>query len=389
MKEKRFQVGDKVTYKDTNELPDEKYYYGGDNQKGFVGTITEYLEFQEELNCYKIEVTQEYEVFNNYSMLESEFEEYDDVQKKHHYKVGDVVTTHKFKDNYITFNNSMIQYDGKKGNISSVNEERGTVQVHGWYWPFSAIKLVSEEPNSKFNIGEVVNTTNEGYVFTNMDKHAYDTTYIWSDITDCNCKPSPTQNTVVKDKVYSSIQDKWWYKFDEFDNWVSECGVSSIIPIVDSMDAILQEAIRKYPIGTKYIPVNCSGVKYSNMSEFEVTHTPRIVHDHNYIDGGVGYLYAQGVWAEVVPETESVFKSPPTIQSVSSVTSSGTNPITLLSVTTPTIGTNPWGYTDSSALSPLSPKTTPFINPLPESIQNTMPDEDIVHRENTIKAMQL
>ena len=325
MKEKRFQVGDKVTYKDTDKLPNEKYYYGGDNQKGFVGTITEYLEFQEELNCYKIEVTQEYEDFN-YSMLESEFVEYDVVQK---------------------------------------------------------------EPNSKFNIGEVVNTTNEGYVYTNMGKHAYDTTYNWAVITKCDCKPFPKQSIVVKDKVYSSIQDKWWYKFDEFYNWVSECGVSSIIPIVDSMDAILEEAIRKYPIGTKYIPVNCSGVKYSNMSEFEVTHTPRIVHDHNYIDGGVGYLYAQGVWAEVVPETKSVFKSPPTIQSVSSVTSSGTNPITLLSVTTPTIGTNPWGYTDSSALSPLSPKTTPFINPLPESIQNTMPDEDIVHRENTIKAMQL
>lgn len=387
MKEKRFQVGDKVTYKDTNELPDEKYYYSGNNQKGFVGTIITYLEFKEELNCYKIEVTQEYKNFN-YSMLESEFEEYDVVQENHKFKVGDVVTTHKFKDNYITFNELMVQYDGKKGNISSVNEERGTVQVHGWFWPFSAIKLASEEPNSKFNIGEIVNTTYEGYVYTNMGRNAYDSFYNWAVITRCNCKPFPKPNIVVKDKVYSSIQDKWWYKFDEFDNWVSECGVSSIIPIVDPMDAILQEAIRKYPIGTKYIPIplTLNGSVY--IREEKVVYTPRITGGYA-IEGGIGYLYAEGKWAEIVSKTESVFKSPPTIQSVSSVTSSGTNPITLLGVTTPTIGTNPWGYTDSSALSPLSPKITPFINPLPEPIQNTMPDEDIVHRENTIKAMQL
>ena len=325
MKEQRFQVGDKVTYKDKNKLPNEEYCYGGENQKGYVGTITSYELFIEEHNCYRIEVstniTDEY-----YSMLESEFEEYDVVQK---------------------------------------------------------------EPGSKFNIGDVVNITGEGYMYSGMDTSAHNRIFDWVAITNCNCRPPFRSNIVVKDKVYSSIQDKWWYKFDEFGNWVSECGIVNSSPVVSPMVDILVEAIRKYPVGTKYIPIplTLNGSVY--IREEKVVYTPRIT-GSAAIEGGIGYLYAQGEWAEIVSETESVFKDAPTIQSVSSLTSSGTIYSTnsfLGSVTTApraTIATDSWGFTNSGfSINPCSEI------PLPESIQNTMPDEDIVHRENTIKAMQL
>lgn len=325
MKEQRFQLGDKVTYKDKNKLPNEKYFYGGTNQKGYVGTITSYEWFIEERNCYRIQVGTS--ITNGYfSMLESEFEEYD---------------------------------------------------------------VVQEEPGSKFNIGDVVNINDEGYVYTDMDELAHNSVYNWAYITRCNCRTYTRSNIVVKDKVYSSVQDKWWYKFDEFcGNWTSECGISPITLVVSPMVDILVEAIRKYPVGTKYIPIplTLNGSVY--IREEKVAYTPRITGGYA-IEGGIGYLYAQGKWAEIVSETESVFKDAPNIQSGSSVTSSSTiyNPITFLGVTTPTIatiGTSSWGYTDSGfSISPCSEI------PLPESIQNTMPDEDIVHRENTIKAMQL
>jgi hypothetical protein len=387
MKEQRFQVGDKVTYKDMHELPNEKYFYSGRNQKGYVGTITSYESFIEERNCYRIQVSTSITNFLCFSMLESEFEEYDVVQEEHKFKVGDAVTTHKFYNCNVIFSGSMVEYVEKKGNISLIDEERCIAYVHGCWWPFSAIKLASEEPGSKFNIGDVVNITGEGYQYTSMDRLASSRIHDWTVITCCNCRPPFRSNIVVKDKVYSSIQDKWWYKFDEFcGNWTSECGISPITPVVNPMDAILEEAIRKYPVGTKYIPIplTLNGSVY--IREEKVAYTPRIT-GTDAIEGGIGYLYAQGEWAEIVPETESVFKDAPNIQSGSSVTSSGTsyNPITFLGVTTPTIatiGTGSWGFTDSGfSISPCSE--------IPKPIQNTMPDEDIVHRENTIKAMQL
>jgi hypothetical protein len=324
MKKQRFQVGDKVTYKDIHELPNEKYFYGGTNQKGYVGTITSYEWFIEERNCYRIQVSTS--ITNGYfSMLESEFEEYDVVQK---------------------------------------------------------------EPGSKFNIGDVVNITGEGYMYSGMDTSAHNRIFDWEVITNCNCRPPFRSNIVVKDKVYSSVQDKWWYKFDEFcGNWTSECGIVNSSPVVNPMDAILEEAIRKYPVGTKYIPIRLilNGSVY--IREEKVVYTPRIT-GSAAIEGGIGYLYVQGKWAEVVSETESVFKGVPPIQSGSSLISSGTIYSTngfLGSVTTPTIatiGTSSWGYTDSGF-------SISSCSEIPKSIQNTMPDEDIVHRENTIKAMQL
>jgi hypothetical protein len=97
MNKQRFNVGDKVTYKSSNDCHHKDrstgYYYGGDNQGGFVGTITEVNYYNESHDCYKIEVTSRHGW--DFSMLEREFLEYDqEVTLKHQFKIGDVVCGH-------------------------------------------------------------------------------------------------------------------------------------------------------------------------------------------------------------------------------------------------------------------------------------------------------
>lgn len=79
MKKKRFKVGDKVTYKYNNHCTNGKYYYGGNNQCGYVGMIIRYLQYNEEKQCWKIEVTVKHGN-HTYYMFECESEEYDMVK---------------------------------------------------------------------------------------------------------------------------------------------------------------------------------------------------------------------------------------------------------------------------------------------------------------------
>lgn len=72
---RKFNVGDKVTYKSHLQLG-RLYEFGGEDQSGFIGEVTEILEYIEDRNCYKIWVTTR-SGSNQYSMLESEFKEYD------------------------------------------------------------------------------------------------------------------------------------------------------------------------------------------------------------------------------------------------------------------------------------------------------------------------
>jgi len=73
MKAKRFKVGDQVTYKSKSSC--DGYRYGGDDHDGYVGTITSYGVYRPEYDCYGIHVT--CREGGNYSMIESEFYEYD------------------------------------------------------------------------------------------------------------------------------------------------------------------------------------------------------------------------------------------------------------------------------------------------------------------------
>jgi hypothetical protein len=75
MPAQRFKIGDTVTYKSKEECGG--YNYGGEDQKGFKGRIVNYGRFNAEKNCFIIGVTSNESC--DYSMLESEFYEYDQI----------------------------------------------------------------------------------------------------------------------------------------------------------------------------------------------------------------------------------------------------------------------------------------------------------------------
>lgn len=88
MKEKRFRVGDTVTFKNDFECISptgrNTYYWGGVNCGGLRGEIVKYEDYIDEVGCYTIHVlfsgTESYQ----YMMLESEFLEYNRKQYNGH-----------------------------------------------------------------------------------------------------------------------------------------------------------------------------------------------------------------------------------------------------------------------------------------------------------------
>jgi hypothetical protein len=69
---------------------------------------------------------------------------------------------------------------------------------------------------------------------------------------------------------------------------------------------ILEEAKRRYPVGTKYHAIGSDGIKYGGDSREEATYECRWVDSGTGIDCGDGYVYANGKWAEIVSETKYV-----------------------------------------------------------------------------------
>ena len=83
MKDKRFKVGDKVTYKNKKDCTRSDvngtkggYYLGGVDCGGFVGEIISYGGYYESMGCWMIVVTNNEGYSKKYNMLESEFLEY-------------------------------------------------------------------------------------------------------------------------------------------------------------------------------------------------------------------------------------------------------------------------------------------------------------------------
>lgn len=68
--------------------------------------------------------------------------------------------------------------------------------------------------------------------------------------------------------------------------------------VMTKEEKLLAEAISKYPIGTKYIPLTDLGKTYSSVDIATVVRTPN--GNSDLIEGGPGYLYANGIWAELV-----------------------------------------------------------------------------------------
>ena len=63
--------------------------------------------------------------------------------------------------------------------------------------------------------------------------------------------------------------------------------------------------VRKhYPIGTKFIPLNSDGIPFYSIKKID--YTPRYF--GSCIEGGFGYIYANGKWAEIINEVKEETK---------------------------------------------------------------------------------
>jgi hypothetical protein len=78
MNKPKFKVGDVVTYRFTKDLPNDKYYNGGECHGDNQGIIKHYLDYDESKKCWKIQVTSTNWL---YTMLESEFIEFGPLKK--------------------------------------------------------------------------------------------------------------------------------------------------------------------------------------------------------------------------------------------------------------------------------------------------------------------
>lgn len=84
-KERRFNAGDTLTYRSRRDCPDRRYYFDGSEQGGKKGKIVRYTTYNCCLECWEIFVSTESD--GNYTMLESEFLEYDNPKQLDNYSI--------------------------------------------------------------------------------------------------------------------------------------------------------------------------------------------------------------------------------------------------------------------------------------------------------------
>lgn len=63
-------------------------------------------------------------------------------------------------------------------------------------------------------------------------------------------------------------------------------------------ESVLEKAIREYPVGSYYYPLYYNGEPHPVYKKLEIVHHTPYCTSNGYIDGGIGYIYANGKWAE-------------------------------------------------------------------------------------------
>lgn len=88
-------------------------------------------------------------------------------------------------------------------------------------------KIENMEPKSLFDIGDIIDTDDTGYQYTDMEKLSKNPEYTWTIIRGCNVKTSTRSNIEILDKAYSPYTSSWWYNVGEYgSNWISENCIS-------------------------------------------------------------------------------------------------------------------------------------------------------------------
>ena len=133
----RFKVGDKVTYKPKNSLPGSKYNFGGEDQGFFVGTIKYYASYYPEYGCYPIDVSTK--EGGMYSMLESEFFEYDGIGT-----------------GYTTIGSDSIPYYGTTGVVKAIGSAGSTTVSPGMWAAMMEKEFEKRDEAKKQDLSEYI-----------------------------------------------------------------------------------------------------------------------------------------------------------------------------------------------------------------------------------------
>lgn len=300
MNKQRFNVGDKVTYKSSNDCHHKDrstgYYYGGDNQGGFVGTITEVNYYNEEHNCYKIEVTSKDGW--DFSMLEREFLEYD--QKASVKQESLVGRTIRF--------NRTVSHCAEQGDcyvvLVDTEDAADALNLKG-YGTFDRDRLVNgdcelmpkgwvEEKDLVLGfceIGDIVvsleamhGERDDGDMFVVLEESSKKCLYY-------KYNTNSTRPTTWRLATLDESQ-----RFHEGVTNIYNSDISSKDSDLKYMIEMQEECKRRFPIGCKYIGVGNS----HEITLMQDDYTYRILEQNIWAHSGEGCLFKNGQFATLV-----------------------------------------------------------------------------------------
>lgn len=192
-----------------------------------------------------------------------------------------------------------------------------------WYMPIKDNGTIGDTPQESKGIYKkgdnfiwVNSSTSTGYIYDIVAQK-------WADIV-----ANPEKTSVTKDDILAEAKrkfpvgtkyipldsrgEKWsnqsvslreatWWNAGQIDIGDGLCYVdgkwAEIVTIDNDNDLILAKARNEYPIGTKYKPIDCNGQSYDNAHL--VRREPNWHGSEGNIEGGPGYIYYQGKWAEI------------------------------------------------------------------------------------------
>jgi hypothetical protein len=181
-------------------------------------------------------------------------------------------------------------------------------------YDIKSLVIASQAPaiESKFNIGDIVETDSTGYQYSQMNKN-HSTPL--AEIVNCGIRTYNHQGKKVLDKQYSFVQKQWWYHVDGYStNWITENCMSKPDPMLE----LLAEAKHRYPVGSKFYPAHLD-VEIAKTSQIicivkdhsllKIDRTSLTYGSGDTLTNGHSYsehIYYEGEWAEIVSTPEAI-----------------------------------------------------------------------------------
>lgn len=295
MKERRFKIGDKVTYKCKDDCrsqyndADHEYYWGGCDQYGYVGTVQRCDNYIEDKNCYRLEVTCRED--GSYAMLECEFEEYDKKPELlHNFIINEEVYYENKPVTILGFHHDQTcclinnQIDGHSGDNKNYSHNQHGLYIYIPFCDKLDKKFVSIGSLSKTLVKEEYKSLVGRYVKFNIplyDIKAGEYLIITEDVKDDDC-----------------LNVKGYGAFDRNRLVNGDCELmpEGWKPSMD-MKAIQEECKKRFPIGCRYIAVGC----YHDSTLINDDFTYKIVEENIWAHQDYGCLYKNGEFAKLSP----------------------------------------------------------------------------------------